>query len=423
MTSEKHLKARIRARMARTGERYAEARRHIVGTSHEQTDHGYALRGGVHSETANIANILHHHGREVSEAMVLGVGGGLGAGYILWEFAAHHTAVLTLGFRHRWNYLDWTDATLTRLGVPFRVERTGGAKRAQAALTAALDAGHPAIVVPDRQIIGYWHLPAHLDGYGGHQVVAYASTDGGVRLDDRNLGPLTVDCARLDRARARVGSYQNCLWEIEGPGDADLAAAVVAGIGDCLAGLGGSSASFALPAWRKWAKLAADAKAAKGWPKVFADGTGVVGALLSIWEGVEPVGATGGHLRDLYAVFLDQAAVLLRAPDLTVCGDRFRDAAAAWHAVAETALPADIPEYQQLRGLTADLAAAVALGDEGDDQRSAAAAALWATRAELDRRPPTEPDFPALAAAIASAYETEAAAVDALRKAARALTP
>ncbi|MEV6815853.1 DUF4872 domain-containing protein, partial [Micromonospora sp. NPDC051296] len=289
-------------------------------------------------------------------------------------------------------------------------------------LAAALDAGHPAIVVPDRQIVGYWHLPAHLDGHGGHQVVAYAYTDDGVRLDDRNLGPLTVDRARLDRARARVGSYQNCLWEIEGPGDADLAAAVVAGIGDCLAGLGGSSASFALPAWRKWAKLAADAKAAKGWPKVFADGTGLVGALLSIWEGVEPVGATGGHLRDLYATFLDQAAALLRAPDLTACGDRFRDAAAAWHRVAETALPADVPEYQQLRELTADLAAAVALGDEGDDQRSAAAVALWATRAELDRRPPTDPDFPALATAIASAYETEAAAVDALRKAARTLS-
>ncbi|MEV6815874.1 BtrH N-terminal domain-containing protein, partial [Micromonospora sp. NPDC051296] len=164
MTSDKHLKARIRARMARTGERYAEARRHIVGTSREQTDHGYALRGGVHPEAANIANLLHHHGREISEAMVLGVGGGLGAGYILWEFAAYDTAVLTLGFRHRWNYLDWTDATLTRLGVPFRVERTGGAKKAQAALAAALDAGHPAIVVPDRQIVGYWHLPAHLDG-------------------------------------------------------------------------------------------------------------------------------------------------------------------------------------------------------------------------------------------------------------------
>ena len=421
MTSDKHLKARIRARMARTGERYAEARRHIVGTSRERTDHGYALRGGVHPETAAVANVLRHHGRPISEAMVLGVGGGLGAGYILWEFRAHATATLTLGFRHRWNYLDWTDATLARLGVPFRVERTGGSRKAQAALDAALDAGRPAIVVPDRQIVGYWHLPAHLDGYGGHQVVAYAADGDAARLDDRNLGPLTVERGRLDRARARVDSYRNCLWEIEGPGGTDLAAAAVAGIRDCLAGLGGSSASFALPAWRKWAKLLTDAKAAKGWPAVFAGGTGLVGALLSIWEGLEPVGATGGHLRGLYATFLDEAAALLRAPDLTACGDRFRDAAAAWHAVAETALPADVPEYRRVRELRADLAAAVTLGDEGDGDRAEAAAALWALRAELDRRPPAEPDLPALAAAVASAYETEAAAVGALRAASATL--
>jgi len=422
MTSDKHLKARIRARMAKTGERYAQARRHIVGTTKDQTDLGYALRGGTHPETANVANVLRHHGREISEAMVLGVGGGLGAGYILWEFKIHSTATLTLGFRHRWNYLDWTDATLTRLGVPFRAERTAGAKKAETTLRAALDAGRPVIVVPDREIIGYWHLPPHLRGYGGHQVVAYARTDTGVRLDDRNLGPLTVERERLDAARARVTSYQNSLWEVEGPGGADLAAAAVAGIDDCLSGLGGSSASFALPAWRKWAKLVDDAKAAKGWPRVFDDGTGLVSALLSIWESVEPVGMTGGHLRDLYAGFLDEAGALLGAPDLTACGDAFRDAASAWHTVAETALPVDVPAYAEVRSLRADLAAAVTLGDEGDGERATASAALWEARAALDRRPPVAPDFPALAAAVAAAYETEAAAVDGLRKARLTLT-
>ena len=38
--------------------------------------------------------------------MVLGVGGGLGAGYILWEFEAHHTPTLVLGFRNQWQYPD-----------------------------------------------------------------------------------------------------------------------------------------------------------------------------------------------------------------------------------------------------------------------------------------------------------------------------
>jgi hypothetical protein len=84
-----------------------------------------------------------------------------------------------------------------------------------------------------------------------------------------------------------------------------------------------------------------------------------VGALGSIWEGVEPVGSTGGHQRDLYADFLDEAA-----------------------------LPADVPEYARLRELTADVAAGVAAGDDGAEVRSSASAQLWALRAEYDRKRP-----------------------------------
>jgi hypothetical protein len=423
MTSEKHLKARVRARMARTGERYATARRHVVGDAPAAPHHDgtYQLRGGVHPESANIANVLHHHGYAVTEAMVLGVGGGLGAGYILWEWSRHNTKTLTMGFRNRWNYLDWTDRTLDRLGVPYTTHRVGGPKAAAAQLTGALVAGTPAITVPDRQIVGYWHLPEFFNGHGGHQVVAYALTDDGVRLDDRNLAPLTVDRETFDAARARVGTYKNYLCVIEGPATADLRAAAIAGITDCVEYLGGSSASFAVPAWRKWARLVTDEKAAKGWPKVFADGTGLASAMLSAWEAIEPVGMSGGNLRDLYADFLDEAADLLAAPDLGRSAADFRDAAQCWHEVAEAALPADVPEYAKVRELAATVAATVTAGDEGAADRAAAGTELWALRVEYDRRPPARPDLDALAARVSAAYEAEAAAVDGLRKAAAGL--
>jgi len=425
MTSEKHLKARIRARMAKTGERYATARRHIVGEATApapaRTDRGYRLRGGIHPESANIANVLHHHGYPISEAMVLGVGGGLGAGYILWEWTEHRIKHLTLGFRNRWNYLDWTDRTLDRLGAPYTTYRVGGAKAAAAQLTEALTAGTPAITVPDRQIVGYWYLNEHFNGHGGHQVVAYALTDEGVRLDDRNLAPLTVGRETFDAARARVGSYKNYLCVIAGPATADLKAAAVAGIADCVAHLGASSASFAIPAWRKWSKLVTDPKAAKGWPTVFADGTGLASAMLSTWEGIEPVGMSGGNLRDLYADFLDEAAGLLGAPDLSGCATAFRAAAARWHEVAEVVLPADVPEYARVRELAATVAATVTLGDEGADDRRAAGTELWALRIEYDQRPPARPDLSALGASLAAAYDAEAEAVEALRKASAGL--
>ena len=421
MTSEKHLKARIRARMAKTGERYATARRHVVGATDPTsaaTDRGYLLRGGVHPESANIANVLRRHGTDISEAMVLGIGGGLGAGYILWEFAQHDHRDLVLGFRNRWNYLDWTENALRRLDAPFRTHRTGGTKKAEAGLVAALEDGQPAIIVPDRQLIGYWHLPSYLECHGGHQLVAYALTDGGVRLDDRNEQPLTVDRDTLTRARARVPSYQNFQVDIGGPARADLRAAVIAGIKECVTHLGGSSTSFAVPAWRKWAKLLTDERTDKGWPRVFADGRGLLDALMSVWEGVEPIGASGGHLRGLYADFLDEAAAMLAVPALAGCAEGFRQAGGGWHDVAETALPGDVPQYQRLRELTAALAAGVAAGDSGAADRADAAGELWRLRHEYAAHPPVPVDLQALAGKVFAAYEAELDAVDRLRRAA-----
>jgi hypothetical protein len=417
MTSEKHLKARIRARMARTGERYSTARSHVVGTSEgHASDGGWRLRGGLHPDSANLANLLSHLGMTgLTEAMLLGIGGGLGAGYILWEFTAHDFKNLTLGYRYRWNYLDWSEQTLRRLGVSCRVSTTSGQKGAAAALTAELEAGRPVIVWPDRQLVGYWHLPPHLDGFGGHPVIAYATAGDGVRVDDRNLAPLTVDRDALDRARARVTSYKNRMVAVEAaPAPIDLAGAVRAGMADCAAHLGADSASFAIPAWRKWGRLLTDPRQAKGWPRVFADGSGLVDALLSIWEGVEPIGATGGHLRGLYADFLDEAGPLIGETGAAAAA--FRDAAQRWHELAAAALPADVPAYQRFRELTAELAAGIAAGDGGDKTRAEAAAELWALRGEYRNKPPVEPDFTALADRVNAVYEAERAAVDALRR-------
>src|SRR5687768_3322623 len=97
--------------MAKTGESYTTALRHVVGAAPSTNDHGYTLRGGLHPETANIANVLAHHGiqsdkRPLSEALIFGIGGGIGAGYILWEFKKHDSPTLTIGFRNRMHYPD-----------------------------------------------------------------------------------------------------------------------------------------------------------------------------------------------------------------------------------------------------------------------------------------------------------------------------
>jgi hypothetical protein len=225
VTSQKQLKARIRTRMAATGERYAAARAQLVGTGGDHddvrsvVDTGWTLRGGADPDSAALANILANSrvvGPEgpLSEELILLVAGGLGAGYILWEFQHDDRRVVTLGFTHLAQYLDRRlSPAIGRLGVQADWSRTSGAVGAAAELRRELAAGQPVVVWPDRYLIGYWQLPA-FDGLGGHPVIAYAERDGRIHLDDRTLAPLTVAGEDVDQARARVGSYRNAMLAV-----------------------------------------------------------------------------------------------------------------------------------------------------------------------------------------------------------------
>ena len=188
MTDRKHFKQLVRERMRRTGERYTVARRHVAGGA----SLGWELRGGLDGETAAFANVLANLGVEaggapLSEAMVLGAGGGLGAGYILWEFESHGYAVLTLGFRRQWQYPDrWAASWPRGSACTRRSHETGGAKGAAAALDAQLDRGLPAIAWVDPYQLGLRGLPASRDGFGGAPVVVYERAGDTYAIDDRS---------------------------------------------------------------------------------------------------------------------------------------------------------------------------------------------------------------------------------------------
>ena len=279
-------------------------------------------------------------GAPLSEAMILGAGGGLGAGYILWEFESRGYPVLTLGFRRQWQYPDrWAAELAARLGLHAELHETGGAKGAAAALDAQLDRGLPAIAWIDPYQLGLRGLPASRDGFGGPPVVVYERTGDTYAIDDRSRVRETVSADVLAAARGRVGSYKHRLITID-PELVDLSEerlrdAVREGLRLQVEHLSASSSSFSLPAWRKWARMTADTRNAKGWPTVFADGRGIASAMASIYTGA----SGGAHLRGLYAPFLDDAADLLSRPALRDAAAAWREAAAAWDAIVDTALP------------------------------------------------------------------------------------
>ncbi len=379
MTTQRDLKALIRARMGRTGEAYTTARRNVLASAPPSS---YVLRGGLHPESAALANSLAAQGvhnpltgRPVDEATVLGVGGGLGAGYILWEFDNSRHRAVTTGFRNQWQYPQrWFTKVCARLDVAAELRETTGPKKAAGHLDQALADGEPVVAAISAADIGYWHLPPDLSGWFGYPVVVYGRRDDGrFLIDDRNRGTLTVTPEDLAAARGRITSYKNRLLVTE-PTEIDLdtdtfVAAVRTGIEDHLEHLGSRSASFSLPAFRKWATML-EGDRAKAWPTVFADGRGLLAALVTTVEAVDPAGILGGNLRSLFAEFCAAAGPWI-GRDLADAVAGYRQAAAAWARVAE--IPLQVPTVQSIVTLDRERRKAVADGDTGAARARAAA--------------------------------------------------
>jgi hypothetical protein len=442
MTTRKGFKRLVRARAAKTGESYATARRVLLGETGPSgpppTDDPSAGRRGIHPDTASIATVLAARGvvspitgRPLSEALVLVAGGGLGAGYILWEFESRKRAILTLGFRNQWQYPaipGWFGKTTERLGVPTVLHETSGAKAAREALDAALAGGSPVVATVDQQSMGLWGLPPELSGYAGYPVVVTGRTDDGAYLvDDRGTSPFVVPADVMAAARGRVGSYRHRLIELRpslGPLPADrLRDALMAGLADQVDHLSSGSDSFSLPAWRKWSRLMTDRRNAKGWPRVFPAGHGLFDALISTVELVDDgVGAWGGHLRDLYADGLEEAAVILDRPALREAAGAWRASADLWQELADAAVPTGVDGAADAVELAEELHDAVMRGEPGRAQARTAAAGLWETRGRYaDAWPLAEDETDALLGdlgrRLAAIHAAEKAALDATSRA------
>ena len=125
MTTHKAFKRLVRARMARTGKRCSPppaaassgARRTDALPRPPPIPRSQSRRPGTGcaegctrrprrwpTSSANQGVVSGLTGEPLTEAAIMGIGGGLGAGYILWEFKRHGAPVLTLGFRNRWRY-------------------------------------------------------------------------------------------------------------------------------------------------------------------------------------------------------------------------------------------------------------------------------------------------------------------------------
>jgi hypothetical protein len=325
------------------------------------------LVGGAHPETAVARNALAelgvvapHTGEPFSEAMLLGVGGGIGGGYFVFEYG--QVPSFFIGTRHAWqDGRAFLAGLCDRLGVLATVRETTSPRAAEAHLRASLAKGPATIAWVDLARLPYSPLPSGLNGYYNHvvRVIGVDEAADEVLLDDRAPVPWRLDRTAFAAARAGIPSAKHRLMGLEhGNGPVDLSRAVWEGLQACYRGLTSSpfksfGGNFGLAAWSKWAELVADERDQKGWPRVFQPGLYLYRALVNTYWLIEAAGTGGGALRPLFARFLDEAGQALERPALHALAGRYRELAGRWGSLARAALPESVPSLRRCRELLA----------------------------------------------------------------------
>ena len=306
---------------------------------------------GRYWDTASIRTALDyqgvkapHTGQPYTEAMLLGISGGVTFGYFTFHYKGYDPQVNLLTR----NTFEPMERIFDRLKLPIDLRRSGSAKKGRQNLIDALEQGYAPIARPDGSLLPYnglaydaanWHtMPLVIFGYEPDASQAYIS--------DRSRVPLTVTTDELDQARARIKKDRQALTLLGAPDHAQLPAAVQAGIADCVSLMTekppkGSARNFGLRALQHWADMLA--KKSKGsWAKEYPSGRPLFAALTSAYTFLGPAfGKTVQAERDVYADFLDEAAQVLENDDLKGVADLYRDAGIAWQGLHESLLPAD----------------------------------------------------------------------------------
>ena len=324
----------------------------------------YAQFDGLHWETGTVRNVLAHLGvvaphtkQPLSEAMLLGISGGAVFGYFLFDYKGADP-LLSLLSR---NTFDPFETLLTRLAVPREQRQTPDAAKAEANLLNALESNQPAIVWADMFSLPYNDALLN-DVWAMFPLVVFGVDGDTVHIADRSCRPFTVGRAQFAAARARVKKDKHRLLTLGAPDLAKLKDAVQKGIWQSVALYTekppkGARTNFGFEAYRHWAAMLTNTRNPHSWARFYPAGSAWWSAVVG--DGFSPGllgwiytwGFGDGFERGAYADFLDEAAVLLRHPKLAKAAEYFRSSRDAWLALANIAMPDDVPLCREAREL------------------------------------------------------------------------
>lgn len=320
---------------------------------------------GRHWETGSIHNALlaqgiraPHTGKPYSEALLLGVGGGIAFGYFTFEYKGYlpHLAMLT---RNTFNPFS---TILERLGIAQDIQQTNQASIAEKNLQDSLATGLYPIVWADQFSLFYNDVEPSDVMWGMQPLLAVESDGKTVTVADRSSQPFHISMAELTQARGRVKDDKYRLMTLDAPQPAKLAAAVHKGICQTISLFTeepprGARDNFGFAAYEKLAELLVNTRNKQSWERFFAPGPRMYHALAGshfqpgLYQWVNTWGSADGAERGLYADFLAEVAVILKQPALKDAAQKFRESHALWQRFSEQSLPNDVPLLGESRKL------------------------------------------------------------------------
>ncbi|GAA3440861.1 BtrH N-terminal domain-containing protein [Planomonospora venezuelensis] len=377
MTDRKHLKRRVRERMARTGESYTDALRHVLAAR------GAAPEGhpaGGHHDAALLHHLLPGH----SEAMLAGLGGGIGFMYAVFEYKGHHPMMTIVAQAHPEPMIP---AALARAGVAHEVRQTGSARVAERALRETLQAGRTAVCR-----VGRFSLPWRPGlPFPDPLEVAVVGLDGGdVLVRDARSEPERLPLGEFMTAWSALKKARHHLVSVTGPAGADPAEAVRKAIAATAAGMTGPvlgnafDVNFGLSGMNRFAGQLGDARGRTGWARRFAHPEAFFTAMTRLHECLESEYTAPGATRPLYAAFLDEAGVLLGGTACARAAGLYREAGGLWSRIAARAAE-PFPRYRELAEEKAELLLTEGAGAAGRLREIAATGAYEGPLGEDER--------------------------------------
>ncbi len=276
-----------------------------------------------------------------TDAMLFGLSGGLGLGYILWEFKKNNTAPVVLGLTRRWNYpTERLAAAAARTGLTFTIHETASTTKADHQLAQACGEDPLAPLI----YVDWFHCP-----FGW--VMTASQTPQGWTVQDTGQHPVLISDDVMSEARNAYPSLKHRLirfTEHKQLKKSELKQNCSDAIKDMSAYLSSGSDSFGLPALKKWHRLLTHDTHKKGWPTVFKRGRNLAPALATLYQRTVLTGTDGRALRPTYAAFLREAAPILNRPNLDHVADLYDRAGVAWRQLGHAALAKDDPLRQAL---------------------------------------------------------------------------